>query len=264
VERENGMKIVTLLREEARVFWTAVMFFTRVPVPGWVDHGRAWLERAPRYFPLVGAGVGVVGAAVWWLAAHVWPNDIAVVLSMVATILLTGAFHEDGFADVCDGFGGGFTKKKVLEIMKDSRVGAYGAMGVALMLGLKFLALRALPPGQFVGVVVAGHAVSRWGAVTLLATLPYVREEADAKAKPMATELGAGPLVVATGFGVGPLLGLATWSALSGLGAVLVVRVGLARWFVKRIGGYTGDCLGAAQQVSEVAFYLAILAVNGR
>lgn len=254
---------MNFLQRELRVLGTAVMFFTRVPLPAWREHRPEWLQAAPRYFPLIGAGVGGFGAGVWWLASFALPPEIAVTISMISTVLLTGAFHEDGFADVCDGFGGGWTKPHVLAIMRDSRVGAFGAIGVALLLGLKAVALARVPVCLMIGTLVAGHAVSRWAAVTLMATEDYVREENDAKAKPVAGRPGLGSLALATLFGLTPLLFVpaGTWWA---VGAVLLTRGGLGWWFRYRIGGYTGDCLGATQQVGEVVFYLAVVALTWR
>ncbi|MCS6243688.1 MAG: adenosylcobinamide-GDP ribazoletransferase [Opitutus sp.] len=246
---------------ELRSLVAAVMFFTRLPVPSSAHHDPADLQRAAAWFPLVGWLVGAVAAGVWWAAAQVWTPAIASGLSLVATLLLTGAFHEDGFADVCDGFGGGYTKERVLEIMRDSRVGAFGAIGVVVMLGLKWQTVAALPLVGFVGaaVIFAGHTVSRAAAVSLMAVLPYVREEAG-KAKPLATELSGGRLATALVCGLAPLA-LLPLSASWALVGVLAVWLVLAAWFRRRLGGYTGDCLGAAQQVTEVVFYLGVLAL---
>ncbi len=250
---------MSVLRREFAAIRAAVMFFTRVPVPSSARHDPADLQRAAAWFPLVGWLVGAVAAGVWWAAAQVWPPAVASGLSLAATLLLTGAFHEDGFADVCDGFGGGYTKERVLEIMRDSRVGAFGAIGVVMMLGLKWQAVAALPVALGAAVLLAGHAVSRAAAVSLMAVLPYVREEAG-KAKPLATELSGGRLLVALGCGLAPLMympGRYEWA----LGGVVVLGGVLAIWFKRRIGGYTGDCLGAAQQVTELGFYLGVLAL---
>lgn len=251
------------VQREVRVFWTAVAYFTRVPAPRWVGYDPAWLQAAPRYFPLVGALVGGAGAVVWWASARVLPGPIAIVLSMIATILLTGAFHEDGFADVCDGFGGGWDKAQVLAIMKDSRIGAFGAIGVVLILGLKAVTLAYVPKNYVIGVLIASHAISRWAAATMLFTHVYVREDAMTKAKPIATQLGVGAWSVATVLGLAPLVLLPlrfAWAVLP----VALVRWTMGRWFARRIGGYTGDCLGALQQVSEVAFYLTVVALTWR
>jgi len=252
---------VSLIWREFAAIRAAVMFFTRLPVPSTAQHDPEDLQRAAAWFPLVGWLVGAVAAGVWWAAVQVWGPTIASGLSLAATLLLTGAFHEDGFADVCDGFGGGYTQERVLEIMRDSRVGAFGAIGVVVMLGLKWQTVAALPLAGFVGaaVIFAGHTVSRAAAVSLMAVLPYVREEAG-KAKPLATELGGGRLLVALVCGLAPLAWLplrASWV----LVGVLAVWLVLAAWFRRRLGGYTGDCLGAAQQVTEVVFYLGVLAL---
>jgi adenosylcobinamide-GDP ribazoletransferase len=253
------------LRCEWRAGWTAVMFLTRLPVPTWADHDAVWLQRAARWFPWVGLLVGGLGAAVYWLAAMVWPGSIALLLSLAATVLATGAFHEDGFADVCDGFGGGYTQPQVLTIMQDSRVGAFGAIGIALMLGLKVVTLLALPAAWLPAVLIAGHALSRATATSLLATLAYVRVEGPAKAKPLAHHRLRG-LALAWALG-GGLAGLAILPGglVSGRAALVLAAAGLARllcarWFVRRIGGYTGDCLGATQQVAELSIYLAVAA----
>lgn len=247
-------------RTEARALRTAVMFFTRLPVAASGAWDPADSQRASAYFPLVGWLVGGVAALVWWLGAHVWPPAVASGVSLAATILLTGALHEDGWADVCDGFGGGTTRERVLEIMRDSRVGAFGVIGVVVLLGLKWQSVAALPGAFVPAVLVAGHALSRAAAISLMATLPYAREGAS-KAKPMVTELRGARLAFALTCGLAPMLWLPAqwgWAVL----AVALARAALARTFRQRLGGYTGDCLGATQQACEVLFYLVILAVG--
>ncbi len=117
------------------------MFYTRIPCPKNIDHNPDYLNKASRYFPLIGWIVGGISFLVYYLSAVLFTNEIAVILALIAGILTTGAFHEDGFADVCDGFGGGWTKEKILMIMKDSAIGAYGAIGVVLLFLLKFQSL---------------------------------------------------------------------------------------------------------------------------
>ena len=135
------------MKHELRLFFIALQFFTRVPVPRWVGFEPAWLQQSARHFPAVGLCVGAVGALV--LAGTAWlvPPAVAVVLSMVATVVLTGAFHEDGFADTCDGLGGHVSRERALDIMKDSRIGSYGVVGLVLLLGLKATVLVSLPVG---------------------------------------------------------------------------------------------------------------------
>ncbi len=225
---------------------TAVQFMTRCPVPAWVGHSPDQLNRATRYFPLVGVAVGTVGAAVFWAASQGLPPLAAALLSIIATLLLTGAFHEDGLADTCDGLFGGWTRDDALRIMKDSRLGTFGVAGLCTVLATKAALLH--DPAA----IVAAHACSRFMAVTLIAALPYVREsEQGAKAKPVAHGVGATELVVAGACGLVPLLLLARPMLAAAIATGLTLA--LARWFRRRLGGYTGDTLGATQQVTELA-----------
>jgi len=250
-----------MLRREAEYFFGAVRFFTRLPVPAWVGHSQEALDRAARYFPLVGILVGALGGLTFVLAAYVLPVSLAILLSMAATLLVTGAFHEDGLADTVDGFGGGWTREQVLAIMKDSRIGSYGALAVALMLLAKFNALYELPDEWIAPALVAAHAASRFCSTALIFALDYVREDDTARAKPLAVRMGAGSLFVAGAFGLAPLALLPWQAALAGLGLAALATLLAARHFVKRIGGYTGDCLGATQQFAELALYLGFLAI---
>ena len=253
------------MKQQLLIFLTAVMFYTRIPCPAWVDHSEDYLNKATIYFPVIGWIAGITGAVFYWGGTFAFNIEISITVSMVAGILLTGAFHEDGFADVCDGFGGGWTKEKILEIMKDSRVGAYGAMGLVLMLGLKFLLLVTVLQkcASFLHVallLMTVHALSRFAAVVMIYTHTYARENEDGKAKPVAKKLAASELAVAFLFAVLPLAGLA-WLTQNPLYALVFVPLGLVKWYLGRyfqrwIGGYTGDCLGATQQVAEIAAYL--------
>jgi len=247
-----------MMKAELEYFFAALRFFTRIPVPAWVGHSAEQLNGAARYFPLVGIVVGGIGAAATWAAALVLPMSLAVIAGMAATLLATGAFHEDGFADAVDGFGGGWEKERVLAIMKDSRVGSYGAIGIGLLLLAKWNALMEMSDEALLAAIVAGHAVSRLASTTLIYSLDYVRDEG--KSKPLANRLGAGELLTAALFGLLPCLLLPYRETLVALAAVAVVTWLAGRYFLHRIGGYTGDCLGAAQQVSELTFYVGLLA----
>lgn len=250
------------MKHEIRIFFTALMFFTRIPCPAWVDHSEEYLNQSSRYFPVMGWIVGSFGAAVFISASLVLPLTLAVLLSMIATVLLTGAFHEDGFADMCDGFGGGWTKIRILEIMQDSRLGTFGAIGLGFVLTVKFLCLYVLAernPTLFVAFALfAGHSASRLTAVTFLRTHEYARVEGESKTKPLATQLTNGSLVFALLTGLAPLL-VFSWKGLALILPLVLVKWYLGRFFTRWIGGYTGDCLGATQQVAEVALYLALV-----
>jgi len=189
---------------------------------------------------------------------RVFPPGVAVLLSMAATLLVTGAFHEDGLADCCDAFGGAYTREDVLRIMHDSRIGAFGAIALVVALALKWQTLTALPPLRAAGLMIAAHAASRTCAISYLATLDYVR--AEGKAKPVAQRLTGVAFAWAALFGL-PALFWPDWRfGCAALMMLAVLRFALGRYFVRRIGGYTGDCLGFAQQIFELAIYLAGLA----
>jgi adenosylcobinamide-GDP ribazoletransferase len=248
---------------ELRLFFIALQFLTRVPVPAWVGWRAEWMNDSVRHFPAVGLLVGGFGAGVFWAAAHLWPAPVAVVLSMAATVWLTGAFHEDGLADTCDGLGGAVSRERALEIMKDSRIGTYGAVGLLLVLALKAAALHALALRDL------HTALSRTVAVALLVWLPYAGDAAHAKAKPMAMQASAGVLLAAfgwcaAGLGVALLLGWRERDVLVMVLAAAVAALLMARWLRGRLGGFTGDTLGAAQQGAEVAIYLALAASLAR
>jgi adenosylcobinamide-GDP ribazoletransferase len=249
------------MKKEIHIFFTALMFFTRIPCPGWIDHSPEYLTKSARYFPLVGIIVGGIGGLVYYLSAFIFPHSISLILSMTSTILATGAFHEDGLADMCDGFGGGWTKENILRIMKDSRVGTYGMVGLVFVLALKFACLFQVDPKIIPFVLIAGHALSRYAASTLLYTLEYVRDDADSKAKPAAGKMSLASLVVGGIFGILPLALFLNPYFLLLIIPVYLMRWYLARFFVKWIGGQTGDCGGATQQLCEVVFYLSWIAL---
>lgn len=252
---------------ELRLFFVALQFLTRVPVPGWVGYRDDWMHASARHFPAVGLFVGAFGAAVLWAGAHLWPAAVAVGVSMVATVWMTGAFHEDGLADTCDALGGAVSRERALAIMKDSRLGSYGTVGLVAVLGLKAAALYGLAVRDFPAVLIAlplVHAWSRAVPVLLLRWLPYAGDAEHAKAKPMAQQADDATLwmvllwcVVSGAAAV--FCGLDPWQLLPALLAAPVVAVLMARWLRTRLGGYTGDTLGAAQQGAELAMYLALL-----
>lgn len=255
------------LRHEIRLFFTALQFFTRLPVPAWVGFKPAWLQHCTRYYPLAGWPVGAVAAVVFLLAQAVWPQSVAVLLSMAAGLVLTGAFHEDGFADVCDGLGGAVSKERALDIMKDSRLGTYGVAGLGLMLALKFAALNALSPAWVAPALMLAHPASRLGSAALIWRMRYAREEG--KAKPLGRRMRDREFLTAAVCGGLPALILGVTGFLPPASVFWAVAVGalgaawMARILAQRLGGYTGDGLGAAQQLGELGCYLGLLAAVG-
>jgi adenosylcobinamide-GDP ribazoletransferase len=242
---------------ELRFFAAALGFLTRLPVYRLLQTSPDDLREATRYFPLVGIVVGGVAFISYWMVANVLPPDMAMIASMVVSIYLTGALHEDGLADAADGLGGGWSKAQTLTIMQDSRIGTYGVIALGLMLFAKFEALVNMPLALLAMVLIAAHTVSRLAMVLVIYRQQYVRD--DGKASAVAGGLGSNALIVAGIFGLLPLVALPWQVAISGLMASLLAGGWFARKLQKRLGGYTGDCLGAMQQLTELAFYIGIL-----
>jgi adenosylcobinamide-GDP ribazoletransferase len=248
--------MILALQNQWHYFLTAVMFFTRVPI-SLSNFDNSDLNKATRYFPLVGILVGAVGALVFWLSNILLPLEVALLISMASTILLTGAFHEDGLADAIDGLGGGWSKEQVLTIMVDSRIGSYGAIGLVMVLLTKYQALSYQTVTLIPVTLIAGNALSRLCAVLVMFTQSYVK--AEGKSKPLATKLNITELIIATFFGIAPMAFLEI-KLLSALVPVAIVWLWFSAKIKSRIGGYTGDCLGAMQQLTEIAFYVGLLA----
>ncbi|MBV4358231.1 adenosylcobinamide-GDP ribazoletransferase [Pinibacter aurantiacus] len=257
------MSVPQRLKNERDIFLTAVMFFTRIPVPHSIGHGQDMLQKSARYFPWVGLLVGAINALSFYFFQLVFPMHLSILFMMIVSILTTGAFHEDGFADVCDAFGGGWTKEKILIIMKDSRLGTYGVIGLIAILSSKFFIMEMLATRQslpvFLFIIVAAHSSSRLAAVTLLQQYDYVTDADQSKSKPVADrKLNAVELCIAFAGGLLPFLFLPAVDLLPLL-LVIIARVLLGKYFYKWIGGQTGDCAGATQQVCEIAFYIGIV-----
>jgi adenosylcobinamide-GDP ribazoletransferase len=271
------------LFHEWRLFAVAIQFLTRWPVRLPATRLTAWDERwltdCVRHFPAVGALLGASVGLALWAAALLWPPTIAAVLALALGAWWTGAFHEDGLADTFDALGGSTSRARALEIMKDSRIGSYGAVALVLVTGARIAALAAVvavpqgSPAQSLAVAVAActwtHALARWVSVAVMAGLPYAGDEAHAKAKPLARGV---PLrqVAAAGAWLLPLLlliGVTAADTAFALAATLpaagLVALGMRRWLRLRLGGYTGDALGAAEQLAEAAILLAWVAAAG-
>ncbi|MEI7429428.1 MAG: adenosylcobinamide-GDP ribazoletransferase [Betaproteobacteria bacterium] len=245
------------VRSELEYFFGAIRFFTRLPVPAWVGHSSEALERSTRYFPVVGLIIGSIAAVVFALTSVFWPKTLAVLASMAITLSLTGAFHEDGWSDMVDGFGGGWDKAQILAIMKDSKIGSFGAVALAMMLLTKFFLLVEIDLLLVPFALIAGHAFSRLCATLVLRGLDYVREEG--KSKPLTVAISTGGLVFAALTALLPLLLLPPQQVFFAVTLALLATLWLARLFKRHLGGHTGDCLGATQQVSEVLFYGGLL-----
>lgn len=247
-----------------RLFLLALRYFTRIPVPGWVIVGESRLDSAARFLPLVGAVVGAFGGGVYWLASEFWPTSVAVVLSMLATMLITGGIHEIGLADTCTLLGNAKPRDKAQDTSGAARMGSLGMLIVVFFLLTKYNAMMALtaaplafpvPANVGLGVIlVAAHAASRALVVSVLATAtPGTRPDTAGP------RLSTGELCFSllTGFLPATLLGT---PGLIGLAVAIVMRIGFVPYVKLSLGAYAGDYLGATQQVTEVSFYLGTLA----
>ncbi|HEX4843568.1 MAG TPA: adenosylcobinamide-GDP ribazoletransferase [Limnobacter sp.] len=266
--------MLQLLAQSFRHYLLAVQFFTRVPVTGrlarWVGFSPAMLRASAAHFPGVGWLVGGSSAIVLWGVWHALPDVpaaswVAAVLCTVFSVMLTGAFHEDGLADTADGLGGSMNRERALEIMKDSRVGTYGALSLVLITFSKMSLLAVLlqwAPALAWFAVFGAHVVSRFMPLLIIRSLPHVGDTQQSKSKPLADQISNASLCVATlwvALALVVLHGLVPqapwWAAMlaSGLALCWVWRL-----LKRRLAGFTGDGLGAAQQGCEVAFYLGL------
>lgn len=263
--------VIQFISYEYRLLLVAIQFLTRLPVPPFAYYNPQWLHQSSRHFPAVGLLVGLLCAGVFWLGSILFTPLVAAVISTVFGIRLTGGFHEDGLADSCDGLGGGLTRERTLTIMKDSRLGTYGVLGLVSALLLKVTLLASMPLSVAIVALIIGHTASRLLCISLLALLPYGGEIEHAKAKPMAQQLT-------------PLQGMLSsgWLILAGVLVTIIFpntmhQIGLGQWLLtlllalistdymrrllyRRLEGYTGDGLGATQQVSEVTIYIGLAA----
>ena len=256
------------MKQEIRLFFTALMFYTRIPCPSNIDHNEDALNKASRYFSLIGWIVGGLSFLVFHLSSFLFDQSIAVILSLATGILITGAFHEDGFADVVDGFGGGWTKQQILDIMKDSRLGAYGAIAILLLLLLKYSALNSLllsSENWYLNflIFISYHSLARLTSINIVFTSQYSREDEKSKAKPIAKSVGINEIIGAYFFGMLPLAFLINynWQFIFIAVPLFILYYRSKRYFEKWLHGYTGDCLGAVEQLAEcicILFYLGI------
>lgn len=258
------------MKNEIKIFFTALMFYTRIPCPSFVDHSPDYINKATRYFPLIGWIVGSISFIVYYLSSFLFDATLAVIFSILAGVLNTGAFHEDGLADVFDGFGGGWTKEKILTIMKDSRVGAYGVIALIFSFSIKFYALSSLLSALnnhslfiIYLIFISYHSIARFTAVSIVFTEQYAREDETSKAKPIAKSHSIKEVFGSFIFGLIPILLLSyfQWQCIFTLIPLLLLRLYSANYFNKWLGGYTGDCLGAVEQFAELITILSFLVI---
>ncbi|HBX44495.1 adenosylcobinamide-GDP ribazoletransferase [Limibacterium fermenti] len=248
------------MKQQLNLFFHALMFYSRIPA-GKIDYSEENLTKAFRYFPVVGILVGAIGGGVFLLFRLIFPDAVGIAAALAAMTLATGAIHEDGFSDFFDGFGGGQTKERILAIMKDSTVGAYGVTAIVLLFLIKFSILSAISPASMLPALIAAHASSRVMPVVLINTSQYARKE-NSKAMHTRHRTDGVTFSLALVFGALPLLLIPWQTAVILIPAYALIWFLLKRYTERKIGGFTGDVLGAMQQFSELAFYLVFVGIQ--
>ncbi len=249
---------------EARRIACAMEFLTRLPAPPLGDLEPDAIPRAARYFPLAGQFVGILAAALWLVADRVWPGAPAAILAVAVGILVTGALHEDGLADTADGFGGGSDPARRLAIMKDSRIGVFGALTLVVSVGLRVTLLAAMPPWRGAAALLVVHGGARAAVVAVMAILPYAGDPAMAKIPSATGRVKVGDAALALLLGAWPLLLLSPARAIVAVALAAALAAAMAVLGLRMIGGVTGDVLGAVEQLAEVGLMLgAALGARG-
>jgi adenosylcobinamide-GDP ribazoletransferase len=245
---------LNILSKELNLFLIALTFYTRLSLLQPKNYQANLLSKANRYFPLVGMLIGLLAGGLAWLSLQIFPVSVSAWLMVFFAMAITGAFHEDGLSDTFDSLGA-WTVSDRLRIMKDSAIGTYGAAAMVFSVGIRFLFWSSLPVEHWFAAAVMVHTLSRILPLYVMWFLEYVREDETSKVKPVAKNITQFDLMMATGFGV-VLLGFAGYcfstQLVISIGISLMVALGfIVYWFRKILGGYTGDLLGASQQISE-------------
>jgi len=256
------LKVSEVLSKQINLFYLALSFFTRLPVPKTMQYSPELLSQSSRYFSLIGLLLGAILAFSYFAVTTIFSAQISILLMMSLSLFLTGAFHEDGLADMADGFGGGYSKEQCLAIMKDSRIGTYGAVTLIMAFALKFTLLMTLASydlSVILMTIILSQSLSRAVAASLIISIPYVSEDQQNKSKRLATEQSVKSSVVLLFIGCLPLWFYPLEIAFICFGVLFIFRWIFQQWLMKKIGGFTGDCLGAAQQASEILILLVVV-----
>jgi adenosylcobinamide-GDP ribazoletransferase len=266
-------RMLSAFMHELRLFGVALQFLTRLPLPALTASTASWANRwlrdAVRHFPAVGVVVGSVTGALASAAASVWSPAVAAVLAVGVGVWLTGAFHEDGLADTFDALGGYAGRERALQIMKDSRIGSFGAVALLVVTASRIGALAQITshsPAAAAWACVWTHALARWTSVAVMTRMPYAGDTTQARARPLTSGVAARQCAMSA-WCLGPVAVAASlWmpagrsGVILALAAAVLVAWGVRRWVHRRLGGYTGDTLGATEQLAEGAVLLALAA----
>lgn len=244
-----------------RLFLISVQFLTRIPVPRGIATTEREIGQASAFFPFVGVIVGGTAALLHTAFLKVLPPSTCVLMVLIYTAFITNAFHEDGLADAFDGFGGGWTSERVLEIMRDSRIGTFGSLALVFLVLAKYNFLSALEPSHVWRWLIVAHTAARWTTLPLCLRLPYARSEGQGK--PVAQNVGLPQMVIGTLTLSAALILLSPGAIFAVVSVTISVLVGSGFYYRRRIHGITGDCLGATNQLAEVSIYLTAVIMAG-
>ena len=243
-------------------FLAALQFLTSIPIPGKRELSPEQLGRATAYFPVVGLIIGLVLACLNWLLGLILPPAVVNALLIVALVILTGALHLDGLADTCDGIAGHKTVEERWKVMRDSRTGAFGVVGIVLLLLVKYVTLNNIPPVFMTAVLIFMPVVSRWAMVYAIYVYRYARPSGLGTAFKQATRwpqfTAATVITFAVAFALFP------WFSLAGLliiAGILIITTALAFYFKYKFAGLTGDTYGAIDEVAEVMTLLVAIPI---
>lgn len=248
------MKAAFLIRKSGEELAAAFQFLTRVPMPS-IHYEADSLPHAIKFFPLVGLVVGSGAALLQRLLIPHLSRPVVSLAVLTYLVLITGCFHEDGLADTADGFGGGWNRQQILEILKDSRIGSYGATALILSLLGRYLLLASLPLEHFAAYVISSHVLSRWSSLPLSYFLPPAREK-DGQGARIAHLTSLSSLTIGSFFSFAIVIFALRGAAAVPIAATLLVVISSGWFYRKKIGGVTGDCFGATNQFAEIAVYL--------
>lgn len=247
---------------QIELFFLAIAFLTRLPVPQDPNFSPRKFNRCSRYFPMVGLLVGTIIGALTWALSSFLPASLAVLLGMAASLRLTGAFHEDGLADAVDGLGGAFEPARMHEIMKDSRLGTYGACALFFALLIKWQCLSGVfshDPARGCLLIMAAHTLSRLAPLWLMMTLDYCGDIGRSKSKPLTNKMGVKDFWIGHICSIPAFFMLDTHVFWVGLALSALLTFWWRRLLQRKLKGYTGDTLGASQQLVEITMYLVAL-----
>jgi len=241
----------------------ALIFFTRIPFWRIADIPKEYYKNVVVYWPAVGWLTGGISCLVLYTAAQILPFAVAVILMFIVRILITGALHDDGLADFCDGFGGGTSREKILAIMKDSHIGTYGVIGLIFYYLTTITLLQSLPLTLACTSVLAGDAWSKCCAARLIDFLPYARKKEEAKNKLIYNNMKITERIISLLLGLIPLLALSCHPVYITAAIMPVLASAMLIVLMKRrINGYTGDCCGATFLISELMFFTGMAAIH--